>query len=188
MADNIDPPTPPKNKGGRPKKNKYAPPRYDAKRNYSYSINEAARNRVDPQLWLDWHFMIASGQNPRILLDDDRNPIGLEEDPSPGASPPTLAQRNDSMRVLMERRDGLAPQKIDFTANVQATLPPELMAGLNANTLAMIAQALALPDPNVIDTVGVESNDQGIATDVPSQDSVTGPSDSAIAIDVPDSD
>lgn len=113
--------------------------------------------------------MILMGKNP-VADKDEQGNYFIKEDPSPNAPPPTLEQKNAAMRVVLERREGMVPQKVDFTANVASALPPELMAGLNANTLALIAQALALPDPNVIDTTGVEiSTTEGIAIDVPSE-------------------
>lgn len=173
MADNIDPPTPPrKGKPGRKPGKQYKASeltiRSPNNRFYTYSVQELTRKRVDPELILEWYMMILMGKNP-VADKDEQGNYYIKEDPSPNAPPPTLEQKNAAMRVVLERREGMVPQKVDFTANVASALPPELMAGLNANTLALIAQALALPDPNVIDTEGVEVvPTEGIAIDVPS--------------------
>lgn len=155
MSDEQD--TTPK-KRGRPKGSKKGEPLptlLNAKRRqYSYSLMERIRERINPDLLIDFHMMVLEGKTPVFTR------IGADEwevtpDPNPLAQTPTLADRDRSAKWLSERGHGLPVQSIQVDAEYRHKLellgsgvPTEVLSGLNPQVLAHLQQAMQLVSGN----------------------------------------
>lgn len=126
------------------------------KRNIQYSVAEKIRDRVDPDLIVDYWVMILKGQNP-LWEDDPKSPHGTRviPDPNPMLPTPTLEQRTRAVQELTNRGWGLAVQSIQIDAQLKQTLelgiPAQLLEQANYKALAIIRDALRLEDGNTED-------------------------------------
>ncbi len=147
--DNDTPPTPPvKKKGGRPKgRPNFKPVVHNPDNVYTKSITQVFRERADPDILFDFWWMILQDKVPYIEKDKGGR-WRVAEDPNPNAQTPTLRDKVEALKEIQNRRDGMAPQSVHIDAmlktTVQHELPPELLAGINAQALAMIARGLEL--------------------------------------------
>lgn len=156
--DNTPPPPKPKNKGGRPKgRTNFRKNWEDGGRGrYNITLSEVNRELVDPYLLVKFDLMILAGMHPTLVFEQNKDGMysQLIEDPNPNAPAPTLADKVAARRRIEERRDGLAPQSIQIDAMLRAkvddAIPREIVAGLNAQQLALINQALQLAAPTDI--------------------------------------
>lgn len=170
MADNNDtPPPPPKKKRGRPVGTKLYKPvlERDGKHRYSQSISTLIRQKVDPDTLWQFMWSIAQGIKPVAVEEAPGNgQWRIIPDPNPNATSPTLEQQITAIKWLVDRRDGLAPQKIDFNATLTAELPDAMLTGLLENPLALVklrevfllqAPGPESPEENVEDAEIVDS-------------------------------
>jgi hypothetical protein len=123
---------------------------------YSRSVREAFRQHADPDIIYQFYHMITCGINPVIIGDPGNQSV--VPDPSPHAISPTLQQKSDAMRIIMERRDGLPAQSIQIDAEVRQKMemlgtgvPTELLALNNPRTLDLLKMALAEAMGNIED-------------------------------------
>lgn len=167
MSDEQDPT--PKKRGRPPKsrKGEQQPTLLNKKRRqYSYSLMERIRERIDPDLLIEFHTMIMEGKTPvwEKIGDGEWHVI---PDPSPLATTPTLQDKYQSAKWLTERGHGLPVQSIQVDAEYRAKLellgsgvPTNVLEGMNPTVLYHIQKALgAALDGNTIDADFVETKD-----------------------------
>jgi hypothetical protein len=116
----------------------------------------AVRSQVPAEVLVEFHLAILQGQNPR-LVKDGRYEHGwkLEDVCGPdgaGGQPPTLQDKKDAAKALMERGWGMPAQTIHLEQDVKAqiemlgaTLPANAMASVPTSRLLALRNALRPP-------------------------------------------
>jgi hypothetical protein len=114
------------------------------------------REAINETLILDWFKMILSGRNP-VLVEDRRVSGGLRVAEDPHNRIATSSERRDqAMRQLLDRRDGLPPQRMQLEAEIRSTtthtvisaaelaqLPPQQLGAV----VSALRAAMAPPTP-----------------------------------------
>ena len=130
-ADNLD-----ENQGGGGLVANYRGVRH----NIQMNLMNRVRERIDPDLFIDSLITIMQGHVP-LWIDDKRATCGVRviPDPNPLLPSPTLQQRLDAQRELMNRGWGQAPQHVKFDVTHQEQLP---LAGVDLELLAEVQKLL----------------------------------------------
>lgn len=151
MENENDTPPPPskKKKGGRPKGRKnFSPVVHNNSTTYTQTITMAFREKFVPEVLGEYWSFILQGRVPILEVNEKTGAHRVIDDPNPNAQTPTLRDRVEALKEVQNRRDGMAPQSVHIDAmlktTVQHELPPELLAGINAHALALIARGLEL--------------------------------------------
>lgn len=113
------------------------------------SLAVLLRESFHENLIRDWFLMILSGQNP-IIVEDKRyhEQGGLKVVPDVNdLMAPSAERRDQAMKALLDRRDGLPAQRVQLQAEINSSQKtmivgaPEL-ANLSPRTLTAVAAAL----------------------------------------------
>jgi hypothetical protein len=141
---------------------------------------ERIRERVDPDILIDFHLMVYQGKNPVLVKNGDE--WGVVQDPSPLAQTPTLEQKAASVKYLTERGHGLPVQSTQVDIEIRARID-QLGSGISTNELMGIdpaalkliqeafnrARLPAPPPEDAIDAEFVELNANSPPLDVTSE-------------------
>lgn len=164
-------------------------------RDYSVSMTEAVRKRVDPNVLIDFNIMILMGINP-VLRKDARSKTGWKciPDPSPSATSPTLEQKNAASKYLTERGWGMPTQSLQVEADIRSRIEgfgsgidSRILENVGADKLMQLAKLLELPPgdgpPAVVESSVVKDAIDADFTEIKSPSTT----DSAIKEPVPES-
>ena len=142
----------------------------------------AVRQQVPAEVLVEFHLAILQGQNPR-LVKDGRYEHGwkLEDICGPegsGGQPPTLQDKKDAAKALMERGWGMPVQTTHLEQDVKAqiellgtNLAPNAMASVPTSRLLALRNALR--PPIEVASRPVEAQIEAPATPVPATESAT---------------
>ena len=111
-------------------------------RNYQISLTQAVREKVNPDILLDWDLMVLQGKNPILLWDARLQEFRCEADPSPMATAPTLNDKRQSQQNLLNRGWGMAASTVNIEANIKSQT---LAFGVGIDNAS-----LAKLDPNIL--------------------------------------
>lgn len=154
--------TPKKRKGGRPKGvdssllNK-------KRRQYSYGLMERIRERIDPDVLIDFHVAILEGKNP--VLESYGETWRVIPDPNPMSPAPTLEQKSQSAKWLTDRGHGLPVQSTQVDVEIRARIDQmgsgvssqQLQGSISPHVLKQLAGLLKAPTyPDAIDAEFVD--------------------------------
>ncbi len=125
------------------------------------------RDSFHENLIRDWFVMILSGRNPIIVVDKrctEQGCLRVVEDPIDRMAP-SAERRDQAMKELLNRRDGLPAQRVQLEAEIRATqthavVTPTELAGLSPRALGAVVNTLRgalLPAGSAIDTVATET-------------------------------
>lgn len=122
------------------------------------------RDKVHEQVICDWFLMLLSGKNPIIVEDKRFSEQGCRkviEDPD-DLSVPSPERRDQAMKALLDRRDGLPATRVQLDAevrtamsrgvidaNVMSQLSPQVLGSL----VTLLRGALSPTTSRVIDVV-----------------------------------
>lgn len=134
------------------------------------------RERINEELIMDWFLTLLSGKNP-IIVEDKRCAGGLRvmEDPNNRIAP-SSERRDQAMRQLLDRRDGLPPQRMQLEAEIRATTTHTVvsaaeLAKLAPRQLGAVVDALRIamtpPAPTLVleDSSRVQNDNSPIVDD-----------------------
>lgn len=109
--------------------------------------------------------MILSGQNPIIVEDkrfSEQGGYKVIVDPLDPMAP-SSERRDQAMRALLDRRDGLPAQRVQLEAEIRSTqlttvVAPQEMAHLSPKVLGAVVAALksAIAPPQLIEATSTE--------------------------------
>jgi hypothetical protein len=118
------------------------------RRQYSYSLMERIRERIDPDLLIEFHTMVLEGKTP-VWEKIGNGDWKVVPDPSPLATSPTLNDKVASLKWLTERGYGLPVQSIQVDAEYRSKLellgsgvPTNVLEGINPTALFYTQKAL----------------------------------------------
>lgn len=154
---------------------------YYGKRNVLSNLSNHIRDRVDPDLIMNFWAMIAEGKNPVWVRNKKGELSGVEPDPNPLQPSPTLEQKAAAVREMSNRGWGQAPQSVHIDAQlklqIQDEIPRHLLeSGSNWRMLDQIRNVMRLEDGNTEDAEWTPVPDKekpvsedGVTTQEPSQ-------------------
>jgi hypothetical protein len=132
------------------------------------SLSLAIRQRLDPDLFVDFQLAIAAGKSPILVeLEDGEIVVTIDER---GSILPTLEQRTQAMIRLEQRGYGMPMQSVQVEAAIQmhnahggAVTPSMADMALVTRLANAFQSAAALPPASVIDVANADSTSAELA-------------------------